>query len=328
MPAPNYASHVEKVQAEIESRAPARSAIAASWARSAFHHGLEPDLRLSQYVLSQAELKREQERLDLLLHVARSIMEQLFITVMKTGCCVVLTNKDGIILHRLIHEVDRIDMNAVGARSGAIWSEKHAGTNGIGTCAIEERPITIHKDQHFREEIIGMSCAGAPIFDVNGNITAVLDVSSARDDTHDGFIQVMSSLVIDAANKIEMEYFRATYSGAKIIVAEGQSRLGTPLLASDRDDLVIGANRAARRMFGLQHETFAVPLLRHEILAEDVPTNGLLDAERATVRRALARARGNATKAAKDLKVSRATFYRLLNKHDITPFSVSTLRQT
>lgn len=90
------------------------------------------------------------------------------------------------------------------------------------------------------------------------------------------------------------------------------------MLASDRDDLVIGANRAARRMFGLQNETFEIPLPRHEILAEEAPSNGLLDAERATVRRALATARGNATQAAKDLNVSRATFYRLLKKHDIT----------
>lgn len=317
MPAHTYASHVEKVQAEIEGRAPARSAIAASWARSAFHHGLEPDLRLNQNVLSQSELKREQERLDLLLHIARPVMEQLFVAVVKTGCCVVLTNKDGVILHRLIHDVDVHEMNAVGARSGAIWSEEHAGTNGIGTCAVEERPIIVHKDQHFREEIIGLTCAGAPIFDATGQIIAVLDISSARDDMHASFAQVMSSLVVNAANKIETEHFRASFNGAKIIVAEGHSNLGTPLLASDRDDLVIGANRAARRLFGLQNETFAIPLPRHEILADETPPSGLMDAERATVRRALASARGNATQAAKDLGVSRATFYRLLKKHDI-----------
>ena len=317
MPALTYASHVEKVQAEIEGRAPARSTIAASWARSAFHHGLEPNLRLRQNVLTQSELKREQDRLDLLLHIARPVIEQLFAAVVETGCCVLLTNKDGVILHRLIHDVDLHEMNAVGARSGAIWSEEHAGTNGVGTCAVEERPIIVHKDQHFREEIIGLSCAGAPIFDAMGQIMAVLDISSARDDIHASFAQVMSSLVVNAANKIETEHFRALFNGAKILVAEGHSNLGTPLLASDRDDLVIGANRAARRLFGLQNETFAIPLPRHKILADDTPPAGLMDAERATVRRALATARGNATQAAKDLDVSRATFYRLLKKHDI-----------
>ena len=326
MPAQNYASHFEKVQAEIEGRAPARCAIAASWARSAFNHGLDPNVRLNQNVLSQSELRLEQDRLDLLLHIARPVMEQLFVAVVKTGCCVVLTNKDSVILHRLIHESDRVDLNALGARSGAIWSEKHVGTNGIGTCAVEERPVSIYKDQHFREEIIGMSCAGAPIFDVKGHIIAVLDISSARDDVHAGFAQLMSSLVINAANKIETEYFRASFNGSRITIAEACSNIGTPLLASDRDGLVIGANRAARRMFGLQNETFGTPLPRHEILTEDAPSNCLLDAERATVRRAIAFARGNATKAAKNLNVSRATFYRLLKKHDIAIRAVSNLR--
>lgn len=319
MPAQNYASHVERVQAEIEGHGPAHSAIAASWARSVFRHGLEPDLRLKQDALTEAELKREQERLDLLLHIARPVMEQLFVAVVQTGCCVVLTNKDGLILHRLIHDVDSHAMNSIGARSGVDWSEERAGTNGIGTCAIEERPVIVHKDQHFREEIIGMSCAGAPIFDAAGEMIAVLDISNARNDMDASFAQVMSSLVISTANRIETEYFRASFNGAKIIVAKGHSNLGTPLLASDRDDLVIGANRAARRLFGLQNETFAIPRPRHEILSEEKPADSLLDAERATVRRALATARGNATQAAKDLNVSRATFYRLLKKHEIAP---------
>jgi transcriptional regulator of acetoin/glycerol metabolism len=313
-----YASHVDKVHAEVEGRAPARSAIAASWRRSMLHYGLEPNLRLRQDVLSEAELRREQDRLDLLLYIAKPVMEQLFTAVVKTGCCVVLTNKDSVILHRLIHDVDTQSLNSLGARSGAIWSEKHVGTNGIGTCAVEERAVLIHKDQHFREEIIGMTCAGAPIFDASGHLIAVLDISSARDDMHESFAQMTAALVVSAASKIETEYFRACFNGAKIIVAQGHSPHGTPLLASDRDDLVIGANRAARRLFGLQNETFAIPLPRHKILSEDIPPSGLLDAERATVRRALAGARGNATQAARDLGVSRATFYRLLKKHSLS----------
>lgn len=317
MPAQTYASHSEKVHAEVENRA-AGSAIAASWRRSMLHHGLEPDLRVRHDILTQAELKRAQDRLDLLLHISKPVMEHLFTAVVKTGSCVVLTNKNSVILHRLIHEVDIQPLDAVGARSGAIWSEERAGTNGIGTCALEERPVIVHKDQHFREEIIGMSCAGAPIFDTTGQLIAVLDVSSARTDTHDSFAQVMSSLVTSAANRIETEYFRACFNGANIIVADGHSAQGTPLLASDRDDLVIGANRAARRLFNLQNETFEIPLPRHKIFPEENPPAGLQDAERAAIRRALATTRGNATQAAKTLGVSRATFYRLLKKHQLT----------
>ncbi|WP_069299991.1 GAF domain-containing protein [Neptunicoccus sediminis] len=318
MPAQQYASHVEKVHAQVEGRAPARSAIAASWARSMFHHGLEPDLRRPQDLLSQSELRFEQQRLDRLLHIAKPIMENLFTAVVKTGCCVMLTNKDSVVLHRLIHDVDERPLNVLGARSGAIWSEQRVGTNGVGTCALEERPVLIYKDQHYLEEIIGMSCAGAPIFDASGDLIAVLDISSARDDMNDSFAQMMASLVISAANRIETEYFRASFDGARIIVADEVTALGTPLLASDRDDLVIGANRAARRLYGLQHETFDIPLPRTEILPDEAPALGLKDAERAAIRRAMAAARGNATLAAKQLGVSRATFYRLLKKHQLS----------
>jgi hypothetical protein len=38
-------------------------------------------------------------------------------------------------------------------------SEKREGTNGIGTCAAESRPITIHQSDHFRSRHIGLSCS-------------------------------------------------------------------------------------------------------------------------------------------------------------------------
>ena len=32
---------------------------------------------------------------------------------------------------------------------GHRWSEESVGTNGIGTCLVEQRALTIHRDQHF-----------------------------------------------------------------------------------------------------------------------------------------------------------------------------------
>ncbi|MGL1728849.1 GAF domain-containing protein, partial [Vibrio parahaemolyticus] len=62
---------------------------------------------------------------------------------------------------------------------GAQWSEQREGTNGIGTCAAESRPITIHQADHFRSRHIGLSCSAAPIHDPYGHVVAVLDASSA-----------------------------------------------------------------------------------------------------------------------------------------------------
>jgi len=310
--------HSEKVSGEITGNAPAYSLITASWRRSMLHYGLTPNQKNTSHRLSASELRVVKQRLDLLLHVAKPIMEQLFQSVGRSGCCVILSDMNGVILHRLIHAADDASFNGWGLRSGAVWSEARQGTNGIGTCAIEERPVLIHKDQHFRYKNIGMTCMGAPIFDIHGKIMAVLDVSSARGDLDRDFAEVISSFVTDIAARIEAGFFRASFTGAQIVVAEGYCPNGTPLLASDRDDLVIGANRAARRMLSLHDESFARPIPRSDLLATPDAETGLAAAERAEVRKAVARTKGNMSAAAKDLGVSRATLYRLLKKHGLT----------
>jgi transcriptional regulator of acetoin/glycerol metabolism len=60
------------------------------------------------------------------------------------------------------------------------WSEKFEGTNGIGTCIVEQRAVTIDRDQHFFTRNSGLFCTTAPIFDENGDLAAALDVSSCR----------------------------------------------------------------------------------------------------------------------------------------------------
>jgi transcriptional regulator of acetoin/glycerol metabolism len=315
--AKNAKRHSEMVNGEITGNAPAYSAVTASWRRSMLHYGLTPNQQNTARQLSGSELREVKQGLDLLMHVASPIMKQLFQSVGRSGCCVVLTDMNGVILHRLINVADDTSFDEWGLRAGAIWSEARQGTNGIGTCAVEERPVLIHKDQHFRYKNIGMTCMGAPIFDTHGKIMAVLDVSSARNDLDRDFAQVIASFVTDIASRIEAEFFRASFAGAQIVVADGYSPGGTPLLASDRDDLVIGANRAARRMLSLQGETFSTPIPRSDLQSTRPEVTGLLAAERAEVRKAIARTKGNMSAAAKDLEVSRATLYRLLKKHGL-----------
>lgn len=309
--------HSDKVNEEIDGNAPAYSHITASWRRSMLHYGLTPNQQNTARHLSVSELRDAMQGMGLLLHVAKPIMEQLFRSVGRSGCCVVLTDMNGVILHRLINAADDISFDEWGLRSGAVWSEASQGTNGVGTCVVEERPVLIHKDQHFRYKNIGMICMGAPVFDIHGKIMAVLDVSSARNDLDRDLAQVIASYVTDIASRIEAEYFKASFTGAQIVVADGYSSSGTPLLASDRDDLVIGANRAARRMLSLQDETFATPIPRCDLQSIKQGVTGLLAAERAEVRKAIARTKGNMSAAAKDLQVSRATLYRLLKKHGL-----------
>ncbi|TRL29017.1 sigma-54-dependent Fis family transcriptional regulator, partial [Methylosinus sporium] len=120
------------------------------------------------------------------------------------------------------------------------------------------------------------------------------------------------------ARAIEAAHFREAFAGARILTAP--SERGAALLAVDRHDLVIGATRAARLELGVTDARIASQLPAADLLAGGSEAEAALqkaeleDAERGAIRRALARANGNVTAAARLLGVSRATLHRKLGR--------------
>jgi len=99
--------------------------------------------------LTEVELLRTREKAGPLLRVAQPVMDRLYQAVGAAGCCVLLAGGDGIPIERRGAAGDDTTFQSWGLWTGAVWSEEHEGTNGIGTCLVEKRPLTIDRDQHF-----------------------------------------------------------------------------------------------------------------------------------------------------------------------------------
>ena len=99
--------------------------------------------------LTEAELRRARERVEPLLRAAEPTLDRLFAAVGGTGCCVLLADAHGIPLERRGAAGDDRTFAGWGLWTGTPWSEDAEGTNGIGTCLVERRALTIHRDQHF-----------------------------------------------------------------------------------------------------------------------------------------------------------------------------------
>ncbi|WP_281826122.1 GAF domain-containing protein [Jannaschia rubra] len=312
------ADHIDKVMRAVESRSDAaRSPVAASWRRSMEHHGLDPARGKVPHVVEARELARRRDELGEFLAMAMPKLDQLFALVGASGCGVLLTDATGIVLDLRCADADAEIFRGWGLRPGADWSEAHEGTNGIGTCLAERRRVTIHRDDHFLARNTVLSCMDAPIFGADGHILAALDVSSARVNETEGFNRLLSAAVSQYAQTIENLHFRATFPDARIILADPDEADATALLAVDDNDLVIGATRSARRIFGL--ESVGPLKLRPSVDLfgrGDGPT-GFEKAERAAVVRALVRADGNVSQAARVLGIGRATLYRQMHKFGI-----------
>ena len=309
------ASHAARVlQAATEPGASARSRLTASWRRSLDHHGLDPDHRDEVQRITEAALAERRERSEAMLRVAAPRLDALFQLVGTSGCGVLLTDADGVVMDLRATDGDAGIFDAWGLTPGADWSEASEGTNGIGTCLAEVRRVIIHRDDHFHARNTAMSCMDAPIFGADGEIIGALDVSSARADQTEAFNRLIGAMVAQTARQIEADTFRATYPAARIIVADSDDTDAAILLAVDGDDLVVGATRGARRVFGLDARGPVTPLPATDLFDRDDGPRGFERAERAAVMRALSRAGGNVSSAARALGVGRATLYRRMKR--------------
>lgn len=310
--------HSQRVIDTVHSpSAAARSRLAASWRRSAVLHGLDPARTTSPSRVDGSSLHERRQRLEQLLVVAQPMLDQLYSLVGLSGCGVLLTDADGIVLEQRYSDADAPVFKDWGLWHGADWSEAAEGTNGIGTCLAEDRHVIIHRDEHFHARNIGMSCIDVPIYGDEGQLLAALDVSSARVDQTEAFNRLIAAQVANAGRQIETRNFSASFSDCRIVFVDSADPDTNVLLAVDDNDIVVGANRAARKMFRIADGAVEQSKTVSDLLGQRSTARGFERAERIAVKRALARADGNVSRAAKALSVSRATLYRRMKRHNI-----------
>lgn len=315
--------HGEQIENALSQDKAAQYLHVASWKRSKSIYDLRPEQHLPPERLSKHELKQARDKLGSLLDIADEGLDWLYNSVGDNGCCVVLANAEGVALSRRGAVGDDIIFQDCGLWTGAIWSEESEGTNGIGTCIFEERPLTIFKDQHFHSKNTGLSCTAAPIFDHHGELVAVLDVSSGRSDLTQGTVKLISIAVRDVARRIETQNFKDRFPLTRMVLARPPDNedasmhepSDTALLAVDQDDLVVGATRAARRYYGLEETDFSSPIPLSSISGQSADVaHDYLTAEQRVLKQALARTAGNVSEAARILGISRSTLHRKLKK--------------
>jgi transcriptional regulator of acetoin/glycerol metabolism len=304
--------HARIIEAALASGAAARSSIAASWNRSACLYGLAPDHVAQPDRMSAAEFVQIRQRMEPMIRAARPSIERLFRALGGAACAVMLADHAGIPVERRGAAVDDSTFQNWGLWTGALWDEAHQGTNGIGTALAEQRPVTIHAGEHFLARNTQLSCISAPIYDPEGRLCGVIDVSSCRPELTEGFLRLISHAVVEAAQRIEIDAFRDAYAHERIVLLSDLERPAAAHVAAiavDGDDLVVGATRGARQILGLGGDLRKAPRPAADLLCAGYRET-LFDAEHAALLRALARAGGNVSAAARDLGISRATFHR------------------
>ena len=230
-----------------------------SWRRCLNQFHLDPARNYEPLVLDSSRIKELQDEHADLIHIAQAELELLYEQISASGYAMLLADPSGVILCERVDPMIKRGFEHAGLIVGAEWSEQREGTNGIGTCVTERRPITIHQTDHFRSRHADLSCSAAPIRDPFGNIIAVLDASvcCARGTREQQSHTV--ALVNASARRIEKCLFLRRYR-AEIVLRfhyrpEFVDLLHDGALAVGADGTILAADMAGVRLLAANDYT-------------------------------------------------------------------------
>ena len=215
-----------------------------SWVRCA-EMGLAVDARPQLQMLEAAELARRRERAACVRRLAQAQLETLAQQIAGSNFLLAFADPEGVILDLFADQRFTMSEGGAGIQAGSCWSERQAGTNGLGTALAVGTPVSVGGLEHYLLPLGGISCTAAPVHDARGDIVGVLDASSY----YAGRQQHTQALVRMAAAQIEngllIQQMREQWVLALHPRAEFLGTLNAGLLAFDGEGRLQALNAQA-----------------------------------------------------------------------------------
>lgn len=236
-----------------------------SWQRCLTKYNLDPSSMIKPRILTARALKDHTEPLEDFLFIARTGMKNLFERVNEAGYVILLGDSNGVTIDYLGNPALDREHREAGLYLGSVWTESIEGTCGMGTCVEERRPITIHRDEHFRSRHIGLSCSTTPIFYPDGTLLGTLDISLLRPPPDKESQLLALQLVNYYARLIENAYFLRLFKDSWIIRFNVMQAfvevVAENIFAVDSDGFIIAGNASALQE--ITRRDGSTPVARH-----------------------------------------------------------------
>src|ERR1700734_2202276 len=144
-------SHDERIElvADGASKSFQPEAIDDSWRRGLRDFRVDPKSSSVPHLLTERELRISREPLHSFLVQAQEEIDRLYAIVRPQSYVVLLCNSDGVAIHHRGDESKEHEFKQWGIWLGGVWSGQVEGTNGIGTCIADRRPVLVHCAGHF-----------------------------------------------------------------------------------------------------------------------------------------------------------------------------------
>ena len=147
-----------------------------SWKRSR-KYNVDPSKQTNNELLTPNQLKKLRKENKKLIEAALPAMHDLYNIAQETGFCIVLADKQGILLERVGSEKAKAFAAQGNFIEGSNWSESVMGTNAVGTVLTTGRPMHIFGYEHYCKCACLCTCSAAPICNERNQIIGILNLT-------------------------------------------------------------------------------------------------------------------------------------------------------
>lgn len=166
---------------------PASARVLASWQRSQ-----EYGVSLDQV---QPAFTGALDTESLFFQCGDQVLRDLKQTLAGEPISLMLTDSDGLVLNR--HSGDDSLLRALDAvhlAPGFGYSEREAGTNGLGLALADRSPTVVRAKEHYAQSLTGYTCAAAPVLDpTSGRLQGAVNLTTWSDSSHDLLLALAQS---------------------------------------------------------------------------------------------------------------------------------------
>ena len=207
-------------------------------------------------MINPSELRERRYKNQHLIKVALPTMENLNSFVKGSGFQVVLADESGFLLEVLGDESIVSRTRSIHLCPGGNWNETTKGTNAIGTTIFERHPIQIYAAEHYCSPHHFLTCSAAPIFDPDGRMIGVLDLTG---DYHAANAHTLG-MVVAAVNAIENQ-LRLQRATTKLYLAYRYSNIVLENMSAKNAHRSKTVKVLSRTLSALLHRTRHFPAL-------------------------------------------------------------------
>ncbi len=209
----SHSDHIREIESVRLGATTGRDeTVVQSWLRCINQHQLDPAQACEAYILPDTELREHRQQSEELIAIARSGLENLFRQVAGQNYVLLLANREGVTVEFLGDPLFDNNLRKAGLYLGSEWSESRAGTNAVGACLEVGEALSIHQTDHFDNTHTPLSCTAAPIYDVRGALSAVLDISLLSSPIKKASQNLALHLVTATVRRIELANLMARAS--------------------------------------------------------------------------------------------------------------------